>query len=99
MVNIIKIRVSEVPDLVENSKNVKTHLENSYKASESLHAYIKGSNWGGESKLAFLTYLEIVKQYHRDLSMAFEHQTSAMDNVGTNYEEYYSNSVRVVRDL
>lgn len=101
MVNKIEVYGNNaLSNAISKSKDAHERLEDSYNECVSLHGFVRGSEWGGESKLAFLTYLEIVMQYHGALSSAFDAQTSALESLDNHYDDYYSNNkVKGVRNI
>jgi uncharacterized protein YukE len=86
------------------AKSAAQALENSinttYQQCEELISYTQAATWDGQARDAFLTYLEIIYQYHNDLKEAAALQTKALNNLEGYFNDFQSDSaVREVRNL
>lgn len=77
---------------LEEAKQLASKVENSVKRThmycETLVSTVASSTWKGESKDAFLSYIEIIEQYHAELSEAVKLQTTAMNNLESYIAEF-----------
>ncbi|MBC2175198.1 WXG100 family type VII secretion target [Listeria booriae] len=82
------------------AKEIDIALKNSYDDATSLKSYVNGVTWKGKSKKAFVAYLDIIVQYHKDVKSAMKEQTKALENLEKYIEAYDSESkVREVKNL
>ncbi|MBC6310990.1 WXG100 family type VII secretion target [Listeria sp. FSL L7-1582] len=100
MADKVEIYGDEAKEARKLAKEIDTALKNSYTDATSLQSFVHGVTWKGKSKDAFVAYLDIIVQYHKDVKSAMKEQTKALENLETYIEAYDSESkVREVKNL
>ncbi|MBA3925727.1 WXG100 family type VII secretion target [Listeria rustica] len=100
MADKVTIYGDKVGEAKAIAKEIDTALKNSYTDATSLQSFVNGVTWKGKSKKAFVAYLDIIVQYHKDVKSAMEEQTKALENLETYIEAYDSESkLREVKNL
>lgn len=100
MADKVTIHGDKVGEARTIAKEIDTALEDSYTEATDLKTYVDGVTWKGKSKKAFVAYLDIVVQYHKDVKSAMKEQTKALENLENYIEAYDSESkVREVKNL
>src|SRR5690625_2173536 len=89
---------------VGEAKQLATRVENSVKRShdicETLVSNVAASKWEGKSRDAFLSYIEIIEQYHAELNEVVKLQTEALGNLENYIAEFpQDNRVRRMRNI
>ncbi len=75
-------------------------VKSTYESCEQLISYIQSAKWSGKARDTFLTYLEIIRQYHKDMESALGKQTEALNNLEGYFNDFLQDSsVRDVRNL
>ena len=76
-----KVRIYE--ERVNEAKAAAKILEQSIKTSrdtcEQLISYVSAAEWSGKARDSFLSYLEIIQKYHKDIEVAVQLQTKALN--------------------
>jgi uncharacterized protein YoxC len=100
MAEDVQIKSSELEQVQRAAKRLQASLDKSYEQCEALLKAANVDGWEGKSRDSFLTYLELIAQYHADLKVAAELQGKALDNLrGYKYDFLNSALVREVRDV
>ena len=91
-------------DKVNEAKAAAEALEQSIKTSrntcERLISYVSAAEWSGKARDSFLSYLEIIEQYHKGIEEAVVLQTKALNNIEGYMDDFLQdNSVKEVRNL
>lgn len=86
------------------AKQIASNIETSIKRTEmycgTLVSTVASSSWKGKSREAFLSYIEIIEGYHKDLTSAVQLQTKALNNLERYINEFSKdNRVSRIRDL
>ncbi|EIT87213.1 hypothetical protein A374_01409 [Fictibacillus macauensis ZFHKF-1] len=85
---------------IKHADKVEASIKESLKTCKDLIAYAKQAQWRGDTRDAFLTYVEILYQYHADFAEASEKQTKALkqlkDNIGKFPENPYVKEVNSI---
>lgn len=96
----VKIDVDKVNEARIAAKEIVKSVETTYDSCERLISYVQAAKWNGKSRESFLAYLEIIRDYHKDLKSAVKKQTKALKNLERYLDEYQNDSeVRKVRNL
>lgn|SRR5690625_1667599 len=96
----VLIDESKLSEAKENANKIKNSVRRTEQYCETLISITSSSSWKGKSRDAFLTYLEIIIQYHRDLTSAVELQADALKNLEQYIGEFPQDSrVSKVRNI
>ncbi|WP_099223946.1 WXG100 family type VII secretion target [Listeria costaricensis] len=77
----VKIDAGKVADAKTSAKQVEDSLEATHTKCKKLVKYVKDAKWKGKSRDAFLTYIELIEQYHEDVQKAYKKQRKALKNL------------------
>ncbi|EIT83777.1 hypothetical protein A374_18846 [Fictibacillus macauensis ZFHKF-1] len=96
----VNIFGEQVKIAADASKELETSLHFTLEKCNEIVSYIHSAKWEGHARDAFLTYLELLMQFHKDLAKATKLQTKAVNNL----QHYIANfledaSVREVKNL
>lgn len=96
----VRIYEDKVNHAKEAAKALEQSVDKTYEHCEQLISYVQSAGWSGKSRDSFLTYLEIIQQYHQDMKSAVEKQTKALNNLDGYLDDFLQDSsVREVRNL
>jgi len=96
----VKIDGGKVNEAKAAAKALEQSINRTYDQCEQLISYVNSAKWSGKSRDAFLTYLEIIQKYHRDMKTAVPKQTKALNNLDGYFDDFLQDSsVREVRNL
>lgn len=96
----VKIDGSKVNEAKVAAKTIETSVGKTYDSCEKLISYIHSAKWSGSSRDSFLTYIEIIQKYHKDLKSAVAKQTKALNNLEGYVDDFQRDSaVKEVRNL
>lgn len=90
----VTIKYDEWKNSLEYAKEIEQSMKTAYEYCSTLKATIYGSSWKGKSRDAFLTYVEIIAQYHKELNEILSKQTKALKNI-EKYRDNFSNDSMV----
>ncbi|SDC36219.1 Proteins of 100 residues with WXG [Terribacillus halophilus] len=100
MAEDVQIKSSELQQAQKAAKKLAASLEKSYEQCEALLKAADVDGWEGKSHDSFLTYLELIKQYHADLKEAADLQQKALENLRDyKYDFLNSSLVKEVRHV
>ncbi|WP_430536007.1 WXG100 family type VII secretion target [Listeria rocourtiae] len=100
MADKVTIQGDNVGEAKKIANDIDKALETSYEEAKNLKDYVNDVTWKGKSKKAFVAYLDIIVQYHKDVKSAMKEQTKALENLEKYIEAYDSESkVREVKNL
>lgn len=85
----VRIHKNDVAEARKAAKALESSLDTTYDTCETLTSYVQSANWEGKTRNAFITYLEILKQYHQEMLTTVKKQTKALNNL-----EGYTNDFR-----
>ncbi|MUK87587.1 hypothetical protein GMD78_04125 [Ornithinibacillus sp. L9] len=96
----VKIDGSKLNEAKAAARAMESSLKSTYRQCESLISIVQSASWKGKSRDAFITYLEIINQYHKELKEAATLQTKALNNLEGYIDDFKKDSsVREVRNL
>lgn len=96
----VKIDGNKVHEAKAAAKALEKSIKNTFNTCEQLTSYLHSAKWNGKSRDAFLSYLEIIQQYHKDLTSAVGKQTKALNNLDGYLDDFLQDSsVREVKNL
>lgn len=96
----VLIDKDKLNDAKQDANSIKNSVKRTEQYCETLLSITSSSSWKGKSKDAFLTYLEIIVQYHHDLSEAVDLQKEALQNLEQYIGEFPQDSrVSKVRNI
>ncbi|MEN2768987.1 WXG100 family type VII secretion target [Ornithinibacillus xuwenensis] len=96
----VRIDEGRLNEAKNAAKTLESSLKSTYSQCEDLISFVQSAKWEGKSRDAFITYLEIIYQYHKDLKKAASLQTKALNNLDGYIDDFSKdNSVREVRNL
>ncbi|GAF65117.1 hypothetical protein BTS2_2015 [Bacillus sp. TS-2] len=79
---------------------LKSSIDTTYNQSKTLLYYVQSSSWKGSARDSFVTYLEIIIQYHQDLKETAALQTKALNNIEKHKNDFQNDAtVREVKNL
>lgn len=82
------------------AKDLEQSIDKTYDTCNQLMGYIHSAQWSGKSRDAFLTYLEIIQKYHKDLKSAVAKQTVALNHLEGYMDDFLQDgSVKEVKKL
>ena len=97
-----KVRIYEerVNEAKAAAKNLEQSIKTSHDTCEQLISYVSAAEWSGKARDSFLSYLEIIQKYHKDIELAVELQTKALNNIEGHKNDFLQDSsVKEVRNL
>lgn len=77
----LKIDENLLNDAEGYAEQLKNSINDSYQGAEKLKQTVLGASWKGEARDTFLTYLELIMQYHKDLNDTASLQEEALKNL------------------
>ncbi|WP_066390720.1 WXG100 family type VII secretion target [Neobacillus mesonae] len=96
----VKIDGDKVNEAKSAAKALEQSIDQTYEQCEQLIAYVHSAKWSGKSRDAFLSYLEIIHKYHKDMKSAVKKQTKALNNYNGYVGDFLrDSSVAEVRNL
>lgn len=96
----VKIYDNKVHEAMTAAKELEESIKRTYDSSKRLITFMHTAKWSGKSRDAFLSYLEIIHEYHKDLKKAVGKQTKALNNIDGYLNDFLQDgSVRKVRNL
>ncbi|MFB6468429.1 WXG100 family type VII secretion target [Cytobacillus sp. Hz8] len=96
----VRIHDDKVKEAQVAAKALEQSIQTSLTSCNELVSYISGAKWSGRARDAFLSYLEIIQQYHTDMLDAAKKQTKALNNLDGYYQDFLQDcSVKEVRNL
>jgi uncharacterized protein YukE len=100
MAHKVEINGNKLNEARTAAKAIETSLKTAYEQCGTLLSYTQAANWDGKSRDAFITYLEIIHQYHNDLNEIVKLQTTALNNLNQYINDFEKDSsVKEVRNL
>lgn len=82
------------------AKELEKSLKTTYEQCQQLLSFVHSAKWSGKARDSFLTYMEILEQFHKDMVEAAGKQTKALHNLdGYRSDFLQDSSVREVRNL
>ncbi|QTN00541.1 hypothetical protein ERJ70_15300 [Sediminibacillus dalangtanensis] len=82
------------------ARTLESTIDSTYEQCEQLISFVHSAKWSGKSRDSFLSYLEIISQYHKDLKSAAALQTKALNNLHRYIDDFRNDSsVKEVRNL
>lgn len=96
----VKINDAQLKIAKNAANQIERSIRSTYHECETLISFVQSAKWKGQSRDTFLTYLEIIQQYHHDLHEAVKLQTKALNNI-EGYKQDFKNdpTVKEVRRL
>lgn len=96
----VKIHDDKVKEAQIAAKALEQSIQTSLTSCDELISYILAAKWSGKARDSFLSYLEIIQQYHSDMLEATKKQTKALNNLEGYYHDFLQDSsVKEVRNL
>lgn len=94
----VKINASKVADAKKSAKVIEESLGTTHEKCKAVISYVEGASWSGKSRDAFLTFMELIEQYHADVKTNYKKQKKALkalDDYVKDFEETsYAKEVR-----
>lgn len=99
MGNVI-IHKNNVAEAKKAAKALETSIDTTYNTCETLTSYVLSASWEGKTRDSFITYMEILKQYHQEMLATVKEQTTALNNLEGYTNDFRQDSnVKAVRNL
>lgn len=96
----VRIYRDKVNEAKAAAKELEQSIKKTYHTCDQMIAYIHSADWSGKARDAFLSYIEIIKKYHKDMINAVEKQTKALNNLEGYMDDFLQDSlVKEVRSL
>ncbi|MBF2476206.1 WXG100 family type VII secretion target [Listeria seeligeri] len=86
----LKIDADKVAEAKASAKIVEKSLETTHEKCKAVISYVEGASWSGKSRDAFLTFMELIEQYHADVKKNYKKQKkalNALDDYVKDFEE------------
>lgn len=88
----LKIIYAELETALQLSKDINKELASSYQTVGELRSYLESAAWSGQTKNAFMTYLNLIYQYHNDLIGIMKEHETAVTSLKQSIDDYNSSS-------
>lgn len=99
MANVI-IHEDKLNEAKAAAKVLEKSVDQTYDTCKELLAYVNKAEWSGNARDSFLTYLEIIEKYHKDMKVAVKKQTNALNNLDGYMDDFLKDhSVKEVKNL
>lgn len=72
--------------------NLENAVRRTHRNCQTLISTVAAASWEGKTKDAFLSYLEIIEQYHAELNEAVKLQTTALQNLESYISQFPQDS-------
>lgn len=96
----VKIEMDKASDAREAAARLHKVITETHTSCTKLLSYIEGAKWSGKTRDSFISYLEIIEKYHKDLDKALSKQVKALENLEGYISDYQNDGkVREVRNL
>lgn|SRR5690554_769398 len=96
----VRINYYRLGQAQEAARALERSINLTHRKCEELISYTQSASWSGKSRDAFLTYLEIIYQYHNELKEAAALQTKALNNLEGYFKDFNNDgAVKEVRNL
>ncbi|MFP7493407.1 WXG100 family type VII secretion target [Terribacillus saccharophilus] len=100
MAENVQIDGTELDRAQKAARKLRDSIEKAYGQCEALQQSATVDGWEGKTNASFITYLELIKQYHADLKDAADLQCQALENLtGYRYDFMNDALVKEVRHL
>ncbi|MBC1521689.1 WXG100 family type VII secretion target [Listeria aquatica] len=96
----VKIKASKVAEAKAQAKIVEDSLRETQKKCSDLTSYVASAKWDGKTRDSFLTYIELIEKYHKEVKSRYKKQRKALQKLSefeADFEE--SSQVREVKRL
>lgn len=96
----VKIHNAETVQAKSAAKALERSIEAAYRDCGTLIARVESAKWSGKSRDTFLSYMELIEQYHKELVSIVKLQTKALDNLEGYKKDFLQDSaVSEVKNL
>lgn len=96
----VKIDGDKLNEAKIAAKALEASIESTYEQCDQLLAYVQSAKWKGKARDSFISYIDIIIQYHKDLKAAAKLQTKALNNLDGYIDDFSKDSsVKEVRNL
>lgn len=96
----VRIHDDRVNEAKIAAEALEQSIKTTYASCEQLISYIHSAEWSGKARDAFLSYIEIIQKYHKDMVHAVEKQTKALNNLEGYMNDFLQDpSVKEVKNL
>lgn len=83
---------SKIIQAKQLSVEIERAVKRAHISCKNLIATVNTASWRGKNRDTFLTYLEIIEQYHAELNQALKYQTKAIKNLEANISQFPSDN-------
>ncbi|WP_088825896.1 WXG100 family type VII secretion target [Listeria goaensis] len=91
---------SKVEEAISSAKVIEDSLQTTHEKCTAIVQYVNSAKWSGKSRDAFLTYMEIIEQYHADVNKNYKKQKKALKNLKSYSGDFEESSIsREVKNL
>lgn len=84
----IEILGAELEQANKGAEELKKSIKASLDTTKELKKYVSSAKWSGDTRDAFVAYLDIISQYHSDLYAATKLQTAAFKHLEENISAF-----------
>ena len=96
----VVINENKLSEAKQLASRIERNVKRTHMYAETLISTVASSDWKGESRDAFLSYIEIIEQYHAELTESVKLQTKAIRNLENYINEFsQDNRVRRMRNI
>ncbi len=91
----VKANGDDLITAANKSKSLDTELSDALKQSKSLLKKVQGMKWKGNARDSFISYLDIISQYHDDINENAKKQHKAFSKLNSKIDDYGSDETVV----
>lgn len=96
----LKVSYADLESAIQLSQEINNELASSYQTVGDLKAYLESAKWSGQTRNAFLTYLNLISSYHADLMAIMQSHEAAVKSLKASVDAYNGSAeVGTIRGL
>lgn len=82
------------------AKALEQSVDRTHETCQQLISFVHSAQWSGKARDQFLSYMEIIEQYHKNMKSALKKQTKALNNLDGYMSDFlHDSSVKEVKNL
>ena len=85
----VVINGNKLSEAKQLASRIERNVKRTHMYAETLISTVVSSEWKGESRDAFLSYIEIIEQYHAELTESVKLQTKSIRNLENYINEFW----------
>ena len=96
----IEISKANTIRMQQHATELEKSIKLSYQYCLALKSMVNSASWKGEARDQFLTYIELIEQYHEEIKEVIPLQTEALKNIEKYRNDFSKHiSVKAVNEL